>query len=263
MAIAREIFVVGKPRSGTSLIRAVLARSAAVHTSRDLPCCNPPTVRRAFLDLSLNRAPQPRMGAQASSRREATVSDTRTPTTVIADGKALPNIHYLPALIERHPGARFVHVVRDIRGVYLSQTTKWRRKGNKKHQGWFHRLVHRNRWVNGTYSFITVAIVWLRMMQLDDVYRVRYPDHYRRVKYEDFLEDPATVAKQLCDFVGIPYQPSMLDVQFDNSSFAGLSVPRKSGIDAARAQRWRRSNSPAVWLLGMIARKQLSRLGYE
>ena len=79
-------------------------------------------------------------------------TDARRDGTVIADGKALPNIHYLPALIECYPKSRFVHVVRDLRGVHLSQTAKWRRKGNKKHQGWFHRLVHRNPVVNGSDS---------------------------------------------------------------------------------------------------------------
>ena len=260
MAIAREIFVVGKPRSGTSLIRAVLVRSESVRPSRELPTLAPPSVRRTLFDLCLRRPPRGRLDGASLPPIKA---DARRDGTVIADGKALPNIHYLPALIERYPESRFVHVVRDLRGVHLSQTAKWRRKGNKKHQGWFHRFIHRNPVVNGTYSFITVAIVWLRMMQLDDVYGGRYPDRYLRVKYEDFLEDPATVAKRMCDFVGVPYQPSMLDVRFDNSSFAGLSVPRESGIDAARAQRWRRSNSLAVWLLGLIARKQLKRLGYE
>lgn len=263
MASAREIFVVGKPRSGTSLIRAVLAGSPAVRLSRGLPYLQPPSFWRAFVDLCLSRPPCKMKKTALSRRGDLLDTTSAADLSVIADGKALPNVHYLPALVERYPAAKFVHVVRDIRGVYCSQATKWRRKGNNKHRGRTYRLVHRVGFANGLYSFLTVSVIWQRLMQLDEYYSARYPDHYFLVKYEDFLANPELVTRSMCDFIGIPYRQSMLDVQFDNSSFRRPERPIEHGIDAARARRWEDSNLLATNVLRLIAKKQLRRLGYE
>ena len=161
-----------------------------------------------------------------------------------------------------------MHVIRDVRGVFYSQQEKWRVKGNRKHRSRVRRLIHRIKPLSELYTVVSVSIVWLRIMQLDTYYRLRYPNHYCSVRYEDFLENAETASAELCRFLGIHFSRRMLQITFDNSSFAaavGRQAAESSvGIDPGRANLWRGRIHPLTeFVLRTVAAKQLRRLGYE
>jgi hypothetical protein len=65
----------------------------------------------------------------------------------------------------------------------------------------------------------------------------------------------------VCDFVGIEFQPNMLDQVVHNSSY--LPKQARSGIDPSAAERWRKY-LPALserWLIALCHR-EMARLGY-
>ncbi len=87
------------------------------------------------------------------------------------------------------PEARFVHLIRDGRDVAIS------REGRM------------------TAEDLTVerhAKIWKRRISRArrQVPRIK---HYLEVRYEDLIEDPEPVLREICEFIELPYDPAMLD----------------------------------------------------
>jgi hypothetical protein len=89
------------------------------------------------------------------------------------------------------------------------------------------------------------------------------------VRYEAFIEDPAAVAAELCEFVGIAFAPEMLTYYERGSSFAAgskdpqaftaLSRPPTKGL-----RDWRKDMRPAdIAIFEHVAGDLLAKLGYE
>ena len=188
---------------------------------------------------------------------------------MIKRGDKIPSgVYFVPTLAQIYPNYRFVHVIRDIRGVFVSQKEKWRIHGNRKHRGILIRYVHKSAILNEIYSLACVAVSWLRIMQLDEQYRAAYSDCYLAIHYENFVCAPDITTREICDFVGIKYESTMIDASFDNSSFEGVRTPspphENSGIEPMRATRWQDQLHPlSRWILKVVAARQLRRLGYE
>lgn len=264
-----EVFVVGKPRSGTSVVRAALLASDEAVGSRRLLRYQPPSVWQSLVALLCRKPPSAPSSRERVDNRPSDAEQGQAPSAVlVADGKALPNVFYLPTLMKTQTDRKIIHVIRDVRGVLVSQRKKWSIKGNKKHGGWLRAWLHRRTLPNNVYTLITVLIVWLRVMQLDEHYRKALGDRYMPVRYEDFLSNPADTMRAICDFIGIAYSEKMLEVEFDNSSFSVATEPctlaPRSGVDGVRADRWRASLSKVESsLVSLLAARQLRRLAYE
>lgn len=250
-------------------MRATLLASGDVMGSRRLVRYQPPSVWQSLVALLCRRPPStPPSRERIDNQQPDAERDQATARVLVADGKALPNVFYVPTLMKTEADRKVIHVIRDVRGVLVSQRKKWSVKGNRKHNGPVRALVHRWAVTNNLYTLVTVLIGWLRVMQLDEHYRKALGDAYMPVRYEDFLSDPAATMRAICDFIGIPYSEGMLEVEFDNSSFSAATRirtrPARSGIDGVRADRWRASLSKVeASLVGLLAARQLRRLAYE
>jgi len=88
------------------------------------------------------------------------------------------------------PDAQFIHLIRDGRDVSLSlQKTGW--------QGETTRAVARY-WADTVESACTVG-------------RALGPERYMEVSYETLVLDTETVLSSVCEFLGVDFQPAMLD----------------------------------------------------
>ncbi|GAB4154476.1 MAG: sulfotransferase [Sphingomonadales bacterium] len=87
------------------------------------------------------------------------------------------------------PQARFVHIVRDGRDVALSHQTMPFGGGN----------------------IMECAIKWNNRISTNmRLGHLLGPDRYHLLRYEDIILEPETSLKSLCDFIGVPFDPSML-----------------------------------------------------
>jgi hypothetical protein len=112
------------------------------------------------------------------------------------------------------------------------------------------------------YSALDVALEWRRIVRLHASYVRRYPDRYTVVRFEDLLADPRGEVERLCRFVGIAFDESLLDQSVANSSFA--SGDERHGFDAAAADRWRSHLDPITdrWF-GLWCGAQMRAFGYR
>lgn len=100
--------------------------------------------------------------------------------------KSPGNTRHLALIASRFPGARFIHIVRDVRDCCLSAQKAWQS----------HPLRNAARWA-------------------DCVGRVRaaagaLPGLVHELRYEDLLENPERELLSMCRFLGITFSPAML-----------------------------------------------------
>lgn len=104
-------------------------------------------------------------------------------------GEKTPNhLLYISILQQFFPNARFVHIVRDPRAVVASwQTVPW---------------------TTGTLA--GDAAVWRRYMSTAREYPAALKPSLHSLHYEALIENPETTLKALCQFLQIQFEPAML-----------------------------------------------------
>ncbi|MBI4787776.1 MAG: sulfotransferase [Chloroflexi bacterium] len=103
---------------------------------------------------------------------------------------------------------------------------------------------------------------WNRALGLHLKYQARYPDQYRLVRYEDVVTQPETTLRELCRFLGVEFSDGMVTGQVNlNSSYTGAR--QASGIDTQAIDRWRAHMSPLIrqWF-NLWCNKPAGRYGY-
>ena len=118
----------------------------------------------------------------------------------------------LRTMLRLYPDMRFIHLVRDPRDVAHSSIG----------MGWAG-----NTWF-GIDHWIGTETEWDKHSPLIP------PDQVFSLCYEDMLEAPEETLTHLCDFIGVPYDPAMLNFS-ETSTYAP--------IDPKLAYQWRRKQS--------------------
>ncbi len=104
--------------------------------------------------------------------------------------KSLANIHFVPQIEEYFKKPRYIYLYRDGRDVALS----------------FRKAVV------GEKHFYHIAREWAHIQELAlKLQREIEPSRFLPVRYEDLIGDPEATTRKICDFLGVAYQPSMLD----------------------------------------------------
>jgi sulfotransferase family protein len=221
-------FIVGCPRSGTTLLgRMVDAHPdiAVIHEGRFVAdwferrrgltpegIVKPELVDellayRPFRGVRVDRAELERLASEPISYAKfvSAIFDLHGK----AVGKRLvgdKTPHYvrsLDTLNELWPQARFVHLIRDGRDVYLSARS-WGKVADRGGS-----VARFSSWDDDPVS--TGALWWEWQVRLGREAGERLGrELYHEVRYESLVADPAEVCRGVCSFLGIPYDDRML-----------------------------------------------------
>jgi hypothetical protein len=83
----------------------------------------------------------------------------------------------------------------------------------------------------------------------------------RVVRYEDVVADPEGALRGIADWIGVGFDPAMLEVALVNSS--GSAFAAKAGVSADPLERWRAKLSDGeVHVIQRVAAGPMARLGY-
>ncbi|MEA2973778.1 MAG: hypothetical protein QOG82_2236 [Actinomycetota bacterium] len=96
----------------------------------------------------------------------------------------------LPLLGELFPEARFVQVIRDGRDAAVSM---------------------RDAATTTAPSARQLAKLWQRAVTAGRTWGAAHPDRYAEVRYEDLVDDAEAELRRLCPFLGLDFDPVMLD----------------------------------------------------
>ena len=268
-------FVVGYPRSGTTLLRFMLASHPRLfipgetgfipflRVPPDRPLARRDVWRVTRRIAHLNREWQDAV-AEPPALEDALV-DPRLGelidvlfrrrmrgTGAVRWGDKTPlYVLHIPTLAAIFPTARFIHLVRDGRDVAASAIAKWGRRFPQR-------------------LYLDEAYALLRWAQAVRRGRAaaRLLDSGRclEIRYEDLVQQTAASLRTVCDFLGEELHPDMLAHErlARRVDAADGHVEVREPTSAARVGRWRADLSPAgAWTADRMLGPLLEELGYE
>jgi hypothetical protein len=223
------VFIVGCPRSGTTLLQRVVnahPHVAVINQSQWIPVywkrrigltaeglVTPKLVRRLltyrklFQELGIGREDLERLlgdgGPVPYARYVTGVFDLfgRAQGKALVGDKTPIYVRSIDTLHALWPGAKFVHLIRDGRDVCLS-TINWKKQAAKLASKF-------NTW--GEAAVVTAALRWEWNVRMGrQAGRPLGPELYYELRYEALVNRPAEECGKLCAFLGVPYDGAML-----------------------------------------------------
>ena len=201
--LTRPVFIFSPARSGSTLLRAILGSHTQLYAPPELPLLHMTArVETKWIQTSLralhltkedlDHMLWDRVLADTLARSGKPVVVVKTPSNVLG----------WPRIAECWPDARFIFLLRHPAAVVASLHTSWDANWQKA----------------GTGSLERVTASALRYMRKVEEARNNLAGH--TVRYEDLTADPETSVRQLCSFLGLAFQPAMLDY----GQFADLRI---------------------------------------
>ncbi len=257
-------FIIGVQRSGSTLLSVVLNNHSQVYVNKK-PLV--PLVASLYNDLKLDYTAHenttiPRVNERfLDHMKNHRVLKRYEP--LLHDGSIKQNIHHicqevaaqhqkqiygdkclsiadsLPQLAMIFPNARFIHLVRDGRAVAKSI----------RDRAYSDLYISMNEWKR---EIVRAKI--LREM-LDE-------DKFMEIRYEDILRNPKDSFEGICDFLNIPFEPTMLEIAGAEATNTKNAYVKKH-IDTDNVEKWRKGLSKKeIYKLEHIAGDILKDLGY-
>lgn len=245
------VFVVGAPRSGTTLVQRVICSHPGFHSTPGesglftLQDVFDPSRKHFAIDAPLRE----RLLVESRSHVEFLDRAVRS-LDATAQGRVFVEKtpqHALRTrwLLSRFPRARVINVVRDGRDCFCSS--------------------QRNEKVPQRSSAATFARYWRRCVNA--ARSKRHADRLFHLRYEDFVAEPAPWVEKMMAFLGTQSDPRQLDpAEVGKDRRAGLREFERLGaaIDGSSVAQWRSRLSEAeCTAFRRIAGRELRRLGYD
>lgn len=160
------------------------------------------------------------------------------------------DIFNIDRIISFYPRAKVVICVRDIRDFLLSYQFKWRSTVPED--------VER---IKKMYHPIMTSFLWKSSLrQLPKTYSLVHKNNRILVRYEDLVQRPEETLKKVCQIIGEEFEPEMLNIGYNNSSF-GTDA---KGIFTASVGRWKRGLRPEeVEIAQIIGGQDMVKVGYQ
>lgn len=180
------------------------------------------------------------------------------------NGKSIPcektpqDVFYIGEILQLFPGARVVNMVRDPRGVMLSQKRKWQRR--KMGAGFMTKKEQRRLRIN--YHPITISKLWNSSIRA----AAKFKDHPKvhNMIFEKLVNESEPEIKKLCEFIGIEFKDEMLMIPQVGSSNEA-DQPDAFGIKTERAGNWEKGglNKGEIWFCQRICGNNMRQFGYD
>ena len=170
--------------------------------------------------------------------------------------KTPAHINHVDTLLEWFPNARIVHMVRDPRGVYVSEL----RRRTGKPSSFPYRQLIRVPPLFALFILLVVTWAWARAAARHRDLGSRFADRYRLVHFEELVREPEATLQGLFAFLGIDMEPKVLRQKVVSY---GVNLGSE-GFDATAADRWQASISGRAnrWLRFAL-RGPMKTLGYR
>ncbi|WP_028581045.1 sulfotransferase family protein [Desulfogranum japonicum] len=273
----KPIFIVGAPRSGTTMLAVLLNRHSHIAI--------PPETQ--FFSEYIQEtdvtsfARKSRLGNVEDAASFNRISDLGLSVEeIMAEYELLPNepacllqailaaytakcgkkrageksprhLEYVPHILSLYPEAKVICIVRDGRDVVRSLVkTPWAEPGNPRRKGLF-------------------CMQWTEYANKIIEYRNTLPsEKFRVFRYEDVLTSGEEVLREICQFIDERFEIEMLQAGQGSGVVPGWETRWKGkaedGLDPSRAGAWRRQASTReICWLNMFMGKELGLMGYK
>ncbi|MEN0000152.1 MAG: sulfotransferase [Pseudomonadota bacterium] len=284
-------FIIGNPRSGTSLLRLLLTTNPAIHVPpecgfmawwakkyHDVDLANDPSRVEALTDdivsskkfefWDMSREDVAAAIRQSENRDYASLTRHLYTTHATTAGKPEAligdknNFHvgHVPQLDSLQPGSKFIHIIRDGRDVAASYMALNKAADTATSQ-YYPKLAQ---------TIDRAADEWAgNIMTVRRAFAALAQDQCIEIRYEDLVADTVSVLQRVCAFLGVAYDPHMLNYHEHNKAqglepaeFGAWKKRTFQAIDASAIGRHGELGEEAIANFNMIAREPLALYGY-
>lgn len=230
----QPVFIVGQPRSGTTLLERLLGAAPQVADAGELRDFG--FQLRVLLDRAGPNAPDAALVDAAAGvdpgewgARYLAHTQWRAGDRPLYTDKLPANVLWLGHIARALPGARFLHLVRDPMDVGFSNLKEL----------FADAYPH-------SYDQDDMAAHLRRYLALMDHWRAAFPGRILDVAYADLVTDPEGQARRVLAFLGLPWTPAVLAPEARAGAVATASAAQvREPIHARFLGQWRRY---ARWL---------------
>ena len=197
----RPVFIVGLPRTGTTLVERILSNHPEVHSGGELTAM-PDSIGQLTARAYFEPAPDPRSYVQrlaaldpaaiAQEYLDQTRTVRRDPLRLL--DKQLTNFVNCPLILRAFPNARIIHLTRHpLAASYAIFRTRF----------------------NGTYPFAydleEIAGFYIGYQALMAHWQRVLPGRILDVAYEDVVNSLEGETRRILDYLGLPFDPACLE----------------------------------------------------
>lgn len=265
-------FIVGTQRSGTTLLRLILNAHSKIAIPEEarflMPLLNETYLRQGVKGAELkslinylaandefklwNYDSQPYLDwltqKEEISLRE--LIDSMFKSYCHSEGKTIWGdkslfFRTIWILNELFPNARFIHIVRDGRDVFDS----WRKMDPTKNNA------------------AVMALDWrYKLYKIERSFGAIQAERTFTLRYEDLLENPETTIQHICNFLGMTYEPAMLEFHKTSHNYIGEHHSNLifKAIDNSNSAKWQKNlSSLEVKSFNLLAKPCLEKFGYK
>ncbi len=273
------VFIVGAPRSGTTLLQSILATHTEFFSapetsffSRIIPLLGADyynseqpinagdidTIRRDFHMMTGFEVPVDVKMSPGISVRDAfenLLYGFNIEKKAQWIEKTTNQARCMLAISRYYPDAKFVHIIRDPVDCVASMMS-----------------IKPTSIVDYRISYVTSYYELARLWRRCITSVLHYPHQHNvlHIFYEDLVLRPRKVLTEVCHFLGVPFEDTMLNVfhRTAESLFSEKSCPWQkrnliAGFHADAIHKWRKKLSPcAIWLIQRYIQDLAHYLGY-
>lgn len=223
------IFVVGQPRTGTTLIERIITAHSMVESAGELQQFGL-SVRRLCEGAFTDRWAPEAIAASAKVDAGALGKEYLRASAVMRNGaprfvdKLPGNYLHIPLILAALPNARIVHLTRDpMDSCFASYKQLFA-------EAYFH-----------SYDQGEMARHHARYLKLMDHWQRLFPGRFLDVSYEETVADTQTNARRLIGFLGLPWEDACLSFHEQKTAVATASAVQVREKPHSRSVgRWRR-----------------------
>jgi tetratricopeptide (TPR) repeat protein len=218
-AAQQPIFIVGMPRSGTSLVEQILASHSELYGAGELELLD-----RAMAAAEWDVTPiSPDQLRKIRDRYLEGIASICAAKAFVTD-KMPFNFWWIGYIVAALPEARIVHVTRDARAICWS---------NFRH-------YYAYRGITFTNDFGDLADYYSIYTELMAFWHDRYPGLIYDLNYESLTENQADETRRLLQHLGLPWQDQCLEFHLTRRAVQTASAAQvRSGMYRGSSDAWR------------------------
>ena len=278
------VFVVGAPRSGTTLVATILGRHNNIFAAGESHYFEDMWSRRHELgDLKSEDSITTAVDRMMTLFGRFNFPDTQSIVDRIIDRQALvakvhqlgggygslyyafvsllaeskgktyfcddtpKHLYYLHTIFDFFHEAKVIGCVRDPRDFLCSYKNYWRKsEDSARVKALFHPVVTSLLWSSSSNLLLKHS-------------NGSYHDRILLIQYEKLVEKPQIEVRRICDFLGVDYSDELTQVNVHNSSFEQAST----GIFSNSIGRWHTCLSvEEAWWVQQLTKKYMNALSY-
>ena len=240
------IFIVGQPRTGTTLVERIITSHSQVHSAGELLQFEITARRQSDYDgserfsASLFESAARLNGKNLGDEYMISTRQFRGETPYFVD-KLPYNYQFLPLILAALPNAKIIHLVRDPMDVCFS--------------------VYKQLFADAyphSYDLEEMARHFVRYYRLMDIWRQRFPGRFLDVRYEEVVADVETESRRIINYLQLPWEDACANFhQQETAVTTASAVQVRQPAHTGSIGRWRRYEKQLQLVWDILVRENI------